>query len=245
MKIGILIAGILPEKLIPRFGSYGAMYEALLDGLGYSFRHYDVRNGELPASTDEVDAWLVTGSKNGAYEDEPWINALKECLRNILKSNQPIVGICFGHQLLADVMGGAVEKFDGGWTIGRTPYHLEDGTKLHAMAWHQDQVLALPSDAIRLASADNCENAMMLVGGTVLGIQPHPEFDASIVLAALDAYKDNLPSDLSKTALRTANEPVAGKPLAAMIDAFLMAKDRTPTTLKRTLLHTLSQAKAA
>ena len=245
MKIGVLVAGILPEKLTTRFAGYGEMYEALLAGLGYSFHHYDVRGGELPASADEADAWLVTGSKNGAYENEPWIIALKSCLRDILNSTQPVVGICFGHQILADVMGGHVAKFDGGWTIGRTQYHLSDGSKLQAMAWHQDQVLALPPGATRLASSDTCENAMMLVGGHVLSIQPHPEFDADIVLTALEAYRDNLPEDLADTARTTASEPVARDALIAMIDTFLRSATRTPAVLQQQVFEALSQSKAA
>lgn len=245
MKIGVLVAGILPEELTQRFAGYGGMYESLLEGLGYTFRHYDVRGGECPATAEEADAWLITGSKNGAYEDEPWINALKSCLSDILKSDRPVVGICFGHQILADIMGGRVEKFDGGWTIGRTQYLLNNGAKLHAMAWHQDQVLALPPDAVQLASSDTCENAMMMVGGNVLGIQPHPEFDAGIVRTALEAYSDNLPSDLSQVALATAHEPVARDALVAMIDTFLRSKVRAPDLLQQRVLEALSQTKAA
>ncbi len=245
MKIGVLVAGILPEKLTPRFAGYGDMYEALLDGLGYRFRHYDVRKGELPTSADEADAWVITGSKNGVYDDDPWIIALKSCLRDILKSAQPVVGICFGHQILADVMGGHVAKFDGGWTIGRTKYHLENGSDLQAMAWHQDQVLALPPGATRLASSDTCENAMMLVGGQVLGVQPHPEFDADIVCTVLDAYRDTLPADLANTAGATASEPVARDALIAMIDVFLRSQTRAPALLQQQLFNALSQSDAA
>ena len=245
MKVGVLVAGILPDILTPRFACYGDMYEALLDGLGYTFRHYDVRNGKLPASADEADAWLITGSKNGVYDDEPWIKALKSCLRDILKSARPVVGICFGHQILADVMGGHVAKFDGGWTIGRTRYHLTDGSDLPAMAWHQDQVLMLPPGAVRLASSDSCEIAMMLVDGHVLGIQPHPEFDADIVRKVLDAYRDNLPADLADTADATASDPVARDALIAMIDAFLRSQTRAPALLEQQLFNALSQSNAA
>lgn len=245
MKIGILVAGVLPEKLNNRFARYGDMYETLLEGRDYTFRHYDVRNGDLPNTADEADAWLVTGSKNGAYEDLPWINALKAFLGEILETDRPIVGICFGHQILADVMVGRVEKFDGGWSIGRTQYELPNGTELHAMAWHQDQVLDLPDNAVLLASAEKCKNAMMLVGGNVLGIQPHPEFDANIVTAALEAYKDNLPESLSTVARATANEPVRRGALTEMIDLFLRSKVRTPKHLQQTLCDALSQTEAA
>ena len=240
MKIGLLVAGTLPDSLTARFSRYGNMYEGLLAGRGHTFRHYDARGGDLPVTADEADAWLVTGSENGAYEDLPWIVALKTCLRGILKSNRPTVGICFGHQIIADVLGGQVEKFDGGWSIGRTQYRLEDGKMLHAFAWHQDQVVTLPKQAIRLASSKHCENAMMMISGYVLGIQPHPEFDADIVCTALDVYRDTLPRTLTAEADRTVNQPVARDVMINMIDTFLSSDIRAPEALRQVLLDALA-----
>ena len=185
--------------------------------------------------------WLVTGSENGAYEDLTWIACLKTCLRQLVDSGRPIVGICFGHQILADILGGRVEKFDGGWVIGRTAYETTNGTQLNAMAWHQDQVLDLPDEARRLASSKTCKNAMMLVGGNVLGIQPHPEFDRGIVEAALAAYTF-LPSDLWDQAQATAAEPIARDALAEMIEVFLRSDTRDPDTLQGQLMATYSKA---
>lgn len=244
MKIGILVAGILPDTLTDRFARYGDMYEELLDGRGFTFRHYECHAGQLPASPDEADAWLVTGSKSGAYEDLPWINALKAKLRTFAESNRPIVGVCFGHQILANLMGGRVEKFAGGWARGRTAYKTAQGTCLHAIAWHQDQVLALPDGARRLASSEFCENAMMLVGGHILGIQPHPEFDASTVKAIL-AADPAMPADPGARAAATASGPLAREAMAQMIDTFLRAQQRDPDAVYRQVMGALTSAKAA
>ncbi len=222
MKIGLLVAGVLPDTLVERFGHYGVMYEELLEGQGFDFIHYDVRGGQMPASVDEADGWIVTGSKNGAYEDLPWINALKETLKSILLSGTPIVGICFGHQILAQVLGGKVEQFGGGWMLGRQSYQLQDGRELHAMAWHQDQVVELPQGARLLASSEGCKNAMFAYGDQVLGIQPHPEFDADVVRRALKSGAA-LPDDRAQTAKDTANLPVDRSALVDMVSEFLNA----------------------
>ncbi len=221
MKIGLLVAGVLPHTLVDRFGRYGVMYEELLAGHGFQFTHYDVRNGEFPTTTDVVDGWIVTGSKNGAYEDLPWINALKETLNSILQNGAPIVGICFGHQILAEVLGGKVEKYEGGWTLGRQLYRMDNGQELHAMAWHQDQVVKLPDGARLLASSLGCKNAMFTYGGQVLGIQPHPEFDGDVIHSALEA-STGLPEDRAQQARVTAAFPVEGDLLADMIAEFLI-----------------------
>ncbi|KAE9627217.1 type 1 glutamine amidotransferase [Parasedimentitalea maritima] len=244
MKIGLLVAGILPPTLTEIYARYGNMYEDLLQDRSFTFRHYDVRNGELPCSADEADGWIITGSKDGVYDDLPWIADLKVSVDGLLNANAPIVGICFGHQLLAEVRGGRVEKFSGGWSVGRTAYTLTSGQQMHAMAWHQDQVVDLPPDAIRLGQSDMCENAMMLISGHALGIQPHPEFTANIVKNAVKA-STFLPAAIREEAVKTAAEPVARLAQADVIEAFFKAETRDPETLRALILDIFAEKEAA
>jgi GMP synthase (glutamine-hydrolysing) len=185
MKIGILQTGHLPDEMLETTGDYSALFTRLLGGHGFAFQTWNVVDNELPNAANEADAWLITGSKHGAYEDHPWIKPLEALIRKITDAGLPMVGICFGHQIIAQALGGKVEKFAGGWAVGRKTYDM-GGTPLQLNAWHQDQVVTRPEGARVLASNDFCENAILAYGDHILTIQPHPEFSAAEIQSLLE-----------------------------------------------------------
>ncbi len=125
MLIGILQTGLVPDVLHSEMGDYPDMFMRILDGNGFTFRTYRVVEGEFPASVTECDGWLITGSRHGAYEDLPWIPVLEQFIRDSFAAHVPMVGVCFGHQIIAQAMGGKVEKFAGGWAVGAQDYDFE------------------------------------------------------------------------------------------------------------------------
>ena len=135
---------------------------------------------------------LVSGSRHGAYEDHAWIPPLEDFLRAAYAAAVPLVGICFGHQILAQALGGRVEKFDGGWSIGPTEYAFADGHRETVVAFHQDQITAKPEAAAVIASTDFCEFAGLAYPGPTISFQPHPEFTLAFIGDLLEAYQDRL-----------------------------------------------------
>ncbi len=199
MKIGILQTGRSPDEVTALQGDYDALFRRLLEGQGFEFTTYPVLDGTLPADVHKADGWLITGSRFGVYEDHPWIPPLEEFIRAAFAAAVPIVGVCFGHQIMAQALGGKVEKFAGGWSVGQVDYTLGDRT-LPLMAWHQDQVVTLPEGATVLGHSDFCRYAFLRYGDRAFSCQPHPEFTPGFFAALLKSRADVLPPEIAQRA---------------------------------------------
>ncbi|MAN99687.1 MAG: glutamine amidotransferase [Roseovarius sp.] len=220
MKIGILKTGHAPDIVQDELGDYEVMFAQLLDGHGFEFDHYNVVDEDFPTGPDAADGWLITGSKHGAYEDHPWIPPLEQLIRDIHASGRPLVGVCFGHQIIAQAMGGKVEKFGGGWQVGVTDYDIE-GQRLPLNAWHQDQVTELPEGAQVIGSNAFCENAALLYGDRIDTIQPHPEFTATMIDRLIHHRAPGVvPPDLIAEAKAKLDQPTANATIAARMAEF-------------------------
>jgi GMP synthase-like glutamine amidotransferase len=174
MRIGILLTGHVPDNLAAQFGAYPDMFTRLLDGYDFTFTTWNVVDMEFPKSVHDADGWLLTGSRHGSYEDLPFIAPLEDFIRHAYSDHVPLVGICFGHQIMAQALGGKVGKYERGWAVGAKEYDFE-GHTLMLNAWHQDQVLDPPKDAKVIASNDFCKNAALIYGDRAFSVQAHPE----------------------------------------------------------------------
>jgi GMP synthase (glutamine-hydrolysing) len=220
MKIGILQTGRSPEEMAAKHGDYDDLFKRLLDGRGFEFDSYKALDGELPSSVNDADGWLITGSKFGTYEGHDWIAPLEAFLREAFAAGVPIVGVCFGHQILAQALGGKVEKFSGGWAVGPTDYVGTDGREDRIMAWHQDQVTVRPQSATVIGSNEFCENAMLAYGDKALTVQPHPEFTSEFLADLVQARRDVLPAHIADLAEARLNEPLTSLGYADRFEEF-------------------------
>ena len=209
MKIGVLLTGRPPETLLDELGDYGAFFERLLAGQGFAFETFPVLDGTFPDGPHLADGWIITGSKFGVYEDLPWISPLKALIREIFESGRPLVGICFGHQIMAEALGGKAEKFAGGWSIGAVPYQLTDGSAVTLHAYHQDQVTTPPPGSETFAATPHCAHAGLRYRENTVSLQPHPEFDADYMTALLDARAGNLSQPIIDAARASLGAEVA------------------------------------
>lgn len=207
MILGILQTGHVPEQVAARDGTYTDLFGKLFAGRGFRLRTFSVVDMEFPAGPDDADAWLVTGSRHGAYEDHPWIAPLEDLIRAIRDAQKPMVGICFGHQIIAQALGGRVEKFAGGWSAGHRRYQI-GGRDVALFAWHQDQVVALPEGATVLGANAFTQNAVIAHGQHILTVQPHPEFPPSVVAALIETRAGTVPPDMLAQAQADLARPV-------------------------------------
>lgn len=224
MKIGILQSGHAPDELRDSLGDFDALFAQLLAGHDFQFETWNVVDMEFPAGINLCDGWLITGSKHGAYDDHPFIPPLEDLIRQIYAAEIPLVGVCFGHQIIAQALGGTVEKFRGGWAVGHQVYEWE-GEEVALNAWHQDQVVICPKDAKVIAGNTFCENAALVYGKSVFTVQPHPEFDANFV-AGLARHRGPgvVPADQLAKVADTLENPVHNARLASQIAMFLKAQ---------------------
>lgn len=193
MKIGILETGAPPEPLGESFGDYPAMLRRLLGADAYAWRTYAVVDGAFPDRPDACDAYLVTGSPAGVYDGHAWIERLKDFLR-AAKGEAALVGVCFGHQVMAEAFGGRVVKSEKGWGVGlhrydvhtREPW-MDEAKTISVPVSHQDQVVELPPAARVLAASDFAPMAMLAYDDQpALSMQFHPEFEPAYAAALVE-----------------------------------------------------------
>ena len=174
-RIGILQCDRVRPELIERHGDYPDMFRGLLEpqlrrpsGSTVSLPVFDVEHGRYPDDPADCYAYLITGSRAGVYDPEPWIRPLMGFARELHRRRIPVAGICFGHQLLAQALGGRAEKSAKGWGVGirrvavaaQRPWMQPPLAAFELIYSHQDQVTRLPPGARRLAGDTFCPNAM-------------------------------------------------------------------------------------
>ena len=231
MKLGILRTDTVHPEFAARFGEYPDMFMRLLGGLDPSleFCVYHVEREVYPEAIDEVDAYLITGSKFSVYDDDPWIHRLTDFVRKLYARRKKVIGICFGHQMIAHALGGEARKSPRGWGVGlhrhrfhRRPDWLDDGApEFRILVSHEDQVTRVAPGMEVLAGSGFCENAVCQIGDHILTFQGHPEFDPGYAREIMRHRREKIGEDTYQTGMASLSEAPESERIGRWILAFL------------------------
>ena len=238
MHIAILLAGHSNKAMPLRFRDYDDMFINLFQNLprgkDFTYTTLPVVDDVFPNHVNDYDGYLISGSAFGVYDDASFITRLMNLILQIYHNKKPLVGICFGHQIIAHTLGGQAQKWDRGWGLGTMKVNLIDppdwikednltdnknGT-INLIHVHQDQVIELPNGARRIGTTYHCENAAYLISDRVFCFQGHPEFDASYTTALAGLLRNRAGNGCVEAALKSLSTPHDGRKVAQWILKF-------------------------
>lgn len=209
------------------FGNYCKMFAQLFPEL--DFEIFDVCNNEFPSESDDCEVYMATGSRYSVYDQIKWIVRLKAFIRQLYDRDQYFVGLCFGHQLIGESLGGRVARASGGWCVGVHEFELIDEEEwirptqqnFNLLMMCQDQIVDLPEDTKVLAGSDDCSNGMIRVGEKMLGVQAHPEFSKEYNQMLMETRMNKMGDDVANRGIASLHKEIHNDLIRKWILEFL------------------------
>ncbi len=236
LKIGLLLCDDVDASAQPQYGTYTRMFQHSIDPSAQRIHLQPVRcfAGEALPEPAEFDGYLITGSRYSVYQGLPWIGLLQHFIRQCWEQHVKIVGICFGHQLIAHALGGKTQPAAAGWGFGihsakitdKQPWMTDigelDGDIYNLVVIHQDQVVDVPAQFKSIATSDFCPNSMIVAPDKMLGIQGHPEFSKEFCAFRAQCRKDVIGPETYRATLRSlAENETHSSTILRWVDNFL------------------------
>ncbi|QRR03457.1 glutamine amidotransferase-related protein [Dyadobacter sandarakinus] len=229
MRVGLLECDHVRPELLDIAGDYREMFPALFSAAGWTFQFYDVCNGHFPENAAACDVYLCTGSKYSVYDTEDWILRLKDFVNEVYHSDSFYIGVCFGHQMLGEALGGKVEKSALGWCVGMHSFEIVRRenwmepwqSELNLLMMCQDQVTELPAGSTLLATTPACPTGMFRVGERMLGIQAHPEFTKAYDQALMELRVERIGQEKVENGIASLQKSMHSKVIAEWIGRFI------------------------
>ncbi|RWA03277.1 hypothetical protein EKO27_g11828 [Xylaria grammica] len=210
IRLAILEADTPVPGIRAKYQSYGGVFTHMFKRACASFSHPVPLESQLTLSSHDIvndptaypdpetiDAILITGAKYNAFDSDEWIVRLTQFTKRCLEGGRiRVIGVCFGHQIIARALGAELGRNTRGWEVSVVEHELTDEGKeffgLEKMSIHQmhrDAVLSFPPGAIQLARTNICDNQAMYIPGRMISVQGHPEFTEEMVREILDMRK--------------------------------------------------------
>ncbi|HEY4199213.1 MAG TPA: type 1 glutamine amidotransferase [Devosiaceae bacterium] len=236
MKLTIIQTGEVPEPLRERFDPYPVMFRRMFEATdgGFSYETVPVVSGAPLPDPSALEGIVITGSSAGVYDDYAWLEPLRAFIRKAYAHDTPLLGICFGHQIIADALGGDVRKSEKGWGLGRHTYGVEARPNYMASApaslavacSHQDQVISPPASARVILASEFTPNAgLAYANGAALSFQPHPEFEDNYALALAELRRGRAPDAVVDTAIASIRGDSNRRDMATYIADFFNGRE--------------------
>lgn len=212
----------LSPSLVAVHGTYRSLFESFFEGHDVELVDFAIHEGDAPLSIDDCDGWVISGSPASVYDGDEWIRTGEEIVRSLVAAERPLLGVCFGHQLMAQALGGEVRRAAVGWGAGAHEYDVIDQPhsgaplpdRLRILAMHQDQVVTPPPDGDRWLTSEFCPNAGFRYGERAWSIQPHPEFTPGLVEQLCHERELRLGADVAAAAIASLDAALDGQLVA-------------------------------
>lgn len=236
MKIGLLNCYHWDGDANSYQSAYSGFWYAYLKPFlqsDWSLRVFELPQGEFPEDTSVCDAWIIGGSAKSCYEDDPWILTLQDWVRQLHAESRKLLGVCFGHQIIALALGGAVARSPKGWGVGVRAFQFTKTPTWYQadqQAWmqnaklifsHRDQVERLPEPAQCIAADPFCPIQSFVVSDHIFTLQGHPEYTADYARARLVMREPLIGKAVCDEAQQSLSQPPHTREFANMITQFL------------------------
>jgi GMP synthase-like glutamine amidotransferase len=227
LRVGLLLCDHLDDDVAAQVGDYTELFPDVFGPVGLDLVTYEATRGELPADTSECDGWIVSGSRRSVYEDEPWIHELESFVRRVVADRRRLLGVCFGHQLTAQALGGAVAAAEVGWGVGVRRFQVVDPAPwmdpvdgYTILMSHRDQVTRVPPGAQVIATAEYCPVGAYRIEDHVFCVQGHPEWVPELSSLLMQRRRDVIGEDVVEQGLASLEVPVDREPMARWVASF-------------------------
>ncbi len=230
-RIGILQAGPVVPHIAAEHGDYPDMFATLLGRTDTEFVTWNAQRGEFPSSAKDADAFVITGSRCSVFDADDWIEGLARCVNKLIDTGACVVGVCFGHQLIAHFRGGATAPASVGWGVGVHSANVIESaatwrkslvsSSYSLLASHRDQVTSMPEGGRLWATSDFCPISAYTIDASVLCIQQHAEFTKAYARALMHLRAELIGPDLLAAGLASLDQQTNGQAVAGWIHDFI------------------------
>jgi GMP synthase-like glutamine amidotransferase len=234
VKIGLLQCDHVAPELAIRFGDQPIFFKNLFskNAPEISFDIFDVQNEIYPPEPKQYGGFIGTGAKYSVTEDLPWIRRFKEYVNYLYQHQMKFIGICFGHQMIAEALGGKCDVSEKGWGIGvrqiniikKKSWMQPDADAIRLLYSHMDQITQLPPETEVIAGNSHCPYAIITVGDHFMGIQAHPEFSLDYLDLLMQSRVDRIGALQVEDARKTLSEPTDEAVVAKWMANFFRGK---------------------